>query len=184
MNAFQLNKIAMAVLGIIFVIMGISILSESFFHSEEPKVAGYEIKAEEKAPEAKTEANANAKPYEDIAPLLASADLEAGAKVSKKCGACHTFEKGGKNKVGPHLYDIVGRAIAGVDDFGYSSALKAYGDGKTWTYEELNGFLYKPKKHVKGTAMGFSGLKKTADRANLIGWLRTHSDAPVALPGT
>jgi cytochrome c len=114
--------------------------------------------------------------------LLASADLAKGEKVGKKCVACHNFNEGGKNKVGPGLYDIVNRPIASVDGFGYSGALKTYAAEKTWTYEELNGFLYKPKAHVKGTSMGFAGLKKTADRANMIGYLRTLAASPAALP--
>ena len=83
-----------------------------------------------------------------------------GSKVAKKCAACHTFDEGGANKVGPALYGIVNKGMGATDGFGYSAALKAYGEGKTWTYEELNGFLWKPKTYIKGTGMGFPGLKK------------------------
>lgn len=183
MDSFKFNQISMAVLSVIFVIFGTSLLSEGFFHNEKPAQAGYEIEVAEKTTNASTDA-APAKAYEDIAPLLASADLGAGEKVFKKCAACHTVEEGGKKKVGPNLYNIVNKAIAADADFGYSSALKSYADGKTWTYDELNGFFFKPKKHVKGTAMGFAGLKKTKDRANLIGWLRTKAGTPAALPGS
>ena len=95
-----------------------------------------------------------------------------------------TVDNGGANKVGPNLWNVVNSPIAADDDFSYSSSFKEYAEGKTWTYEELNGFLFKPKSHIKGTAMGFAGLKKTDERANLIGWLRTHSDNPQALPGS
>lgn len=185
MSSFDFNKIAMAFLGTVFILFSLSILSESIFHAEVPEQAGYEIAAAEGG--GGDDAAADAGPaYDPIEPLLASADLGAGETVFKKCASCHTWEKGGANKVGPNLWNIVGAPIGThVGDFGYSAALKEYGaDGKTWTYEELNGFLYKPKDHVKGTAMGFAGLKKTEDRANLVGWLRSHSDSPQPLPGS
>ncbi len=120
---------------------------------------------------------------EPVGPLLASADLGAGENVLKKCASCHTFEDGGANKVGPNLWNIVERPIASHEGFGYSAALKDYATGgKTWTYDELNAFLAAPKKHIKGTAMGFAGLKKVDERANIIAWMRTHSASPVALP--
>ena len=121
---------------------------------------------------------------EPVAALLASADLAKGEKVGKKCVACHTFNEGGANKVGPGLYGIVDRPMASVDGFGYSSALTAYADGKSWTYAELNGFLFKPKAHVKGTSMGFAGIKKTADRAAMIAYLRTLAGTPAPLPAS
>lgn len=183
MDSFRLNLIAMAFLSVVFVIFGASILSEGLFHSDNPEKQGYAIEVVE-APAKTDSGTPAAKAYEDIAPLLASADLGAGEKVFKKCAACHTAESGGKNKVGPNLFNIVGGPIGGVDGFGYSKALSSYADGKTWNYDELNGFLFKPKKHMKGTAMGFAGLKKTKDRANLIGWLRTKADKPLALPGS
>jgi len=111
-----------------------------------------------------------------------SADIVAGQKVAKKCLSCHTFEPGGKNKVGPALYDIVNRAMGITDGFSYSSTMKSVSEGKTWDYESLNGFLYKPKAYMKGTAMGFVGVKKTADRANLIAYLRSLADSPAPLP--
>ena len=119
---------------------------------------------------------------EPIASLLASVDIASGEKVAKKCAACHTFDKGGKKKVGPNLFGIVGRSIASVEGFSYSAALKEFSADKSWTYGELNQFLYKPKAHVKGTSMGFAGLKKTADRSSLIGYLRSLADTPAPLP--
>lgn len=183
MGSFQFNKYMMALLGVVFLFMSMGILSEAFFHSENPEKQGYIIEVAEAATKKPADDAAPAKAYEDISALLASADLGAGQKVFKKCAACHTIDDGGKNKVGPNLYNIVAKAIGAGDGFGYSSAVKAYADGKTWTYEELNGFLFKPKKHIKGTAMGFAGIKKTKDRANLIGWLRAQSAAPAPLPG-
>ena len=108
--------------------------------------------------------------------------MDNGIKVAKKCTACHTFEEGGANKVGPALYDVVNRDMGVVDGFGYSSALKAFAEGKKWDYESLNGFFWKPKKYMKGTAMGFAGLKKVQDRADLVAYLRTLSASPAPLP--
>lgn len=117
---------------------------------------------------------------EPIAGLLASADLEAGKKVFKKCTSCHTAAKGAPNKVGPALYGIVGNDIAGVTGFSYSDPLA--GLPGNWTYADLNQFLYKPKDYVKGTKMAFPGLKRAKDRAAVIAYLRAQDDAPESLP--
>ncbi|MGB7288065.1 MAG: cytochrome c family protein [Salaquimonas sp.] len=180
-----MNKIALAFLAAVFVLFSLSLLSGSIFNAHTPEQAGYEI-AEAEGGGGATETAAAGPAYEPIEALLASADLAAGETVFKKCASCHTWENGGANKVGPNLWNVVGGQIGSHHpEFSYSAGLKAYGEsGKNWTYEELNGFLFKPKAHIKGTAMGFAGLKKTEDRANLVGWLRTHSDSPVPLPGS
>lgn len=117
---------------------------------------------------------------EDIEALLASADQDAGAKVSKKCAACHSFDKGGPNKVGPNLWDVVGRTVASHDGFSYSGALTDVGGD--WSYDKLNTFLTKPKDFAPGTKMSFAGLKSAEDRANIIAFLRSLSDDPKPLP--
>ncbi|MEM1317893.1 MAG: cytochrome c family protein, partial [Pseudomonadota bacterium] len=119
---------------------------------------------------------------EPVMPMLASMSPEDGEGVARKCAACHNFDKGSANKVGPQLWDIVNRPIASVEGFGYSGALQTYGEGKVWSYEELNGFLWKPKTHVPGTSMGFAGIKKVEERAELIAWMRTLSDNPAEMP--
>ena len=180
MDSFEWNKVFGAVLGAAFVVMGISFLSDAIFHHGNPEKAGFEIAGGEAIA---STGPANTGPVvEPVAALLAAADLAKGEKVGKKCVACHEFQHGGKNKVGPGLYDIVNRPIASVDGFGYSGALKTYAEGKTWTYAELNGFLFKPKSHVKGTSMGFAGIKKTEDRAAMIAYLRSLSASPAPLP--
>ena len=119
-------------------------------------------------------------PEGDALSLLAGADPAAGAKTFKKCKACHTTAEGGKNKVGPNLWDIVGRAKAAGAGFKYSGALK--GLGGEWTYKDLDGYLANPKRFAKGTKMSFAGLKKPADRAAVIAYLRSLSAAPKPLP--
>ena len=117
---------------------------------------------------------------EPIMALLASADAAAGQKLAKKCTACHVFDKGGANKVGPGLWNIVNADKGAVDDFGYSNALGEFSG--QWDYAALNAFLAKPKAYISGTKMNFAGLKKPQDRANMIAYLRQQADAPAALP--
>jgi cytochrome c len=117
----------------------------------------------------------------DLAALLAAADPAQGQTVAKKCAACHNFEKGGPNKVGPNLWDIVGAKHAHKDDYSYSKAMSDMAD-KEWSYAELDAFLAAPKTYVPGTKMTFVGIKKPEDRAALIAYLRSLSDSPKPLP--
>ena len=119
-------------------------------------------------------------PEQPLNVLLAAANIDKGKKVAKKCVACHSFKNGGKNKVGPNLYDIMGKDRAKVSGFAYSSAIKTMG-GK-WGFDDMNAFLKKPKKFMPGTKMSFSGLKKPRDRAAIILYMRSFSDSPVTLP--
>ena len=117
---------------------------------------------------------------EPILALLAGADLDAGEKLSKKCSACHVFDAGGKNKVGPALWNVVNRPLGASEGYAYSDALAGFGGA--WDYAALNAFLAKPKGYITGTKMNFAGLKKPQDRANLIAWMRAKADSPAALP--
>ena len=116
-----------------------------------------------------------------IEPLLAIASADAGQKDAKICGTCHSFGKGEPAKMGPNLYGIIGSKHAHMAGFAYSDAMKALAD-QSWTFEELNKFLYSPREHIPGTKMTFAGIKNDSDRANVIVWLRTLSDSPVPLP--
>ncbi len=114
--------------------------------------------------------------------LIATADIARGKKLSKACAACHSFDKGGVNKVGPNLWNIINRKRASVASFSYSDAMSA--KGGNWNYEGLNQFLWKPKKFIKGTNMNYLGIKKSEDRAAMIAWLRTLSASPAAAPSS
>ena len=116
----------------------------------------------------------------DIAALMSLGDVASGEKIFKKCAACHSIVKGGKNAIGPALYNVVGRKVGGVEDYKYSKALAAY--DKNWTFEELNGFLIKPAKWIPKTKMAYAGLKKEKDRASVIKYLNENSDSPLPLP--
>ena len=116
----------------------------------------------------------------DISKLLALGSVDHGEKVFKKCSACHSIVKGGKNNIGPALYNVVGRKVGAVNDYKYSKALLNY--DKSWSFEELNGYLLKPSKWIKGTKMAFAGLRKEKDRASVIKYLNQNSDNPKQLP--
>jgi len=117
---------------------------------------------------------------EPISAFLMNASIKKGEKLFKKCGACHSYNKGGKSKVGPNLWNLINRPKGSINDFSYSKTLSEFG-GK-WTFEELSEFLYKPKQYIENTKMNFAGLKETEDRANLILFIREKSDEPVPLP--
>ena len=178
----NVNMAVGALLGTIFVLMSVSIASEGIFHSEAPEKEGFAIVVEEAPAAGGGEAAPAA--MVPIAKLLATADAKAGETVFKKCQACHDATKGGPNKVGPNLYGLVDRPIASHEGFAYSSAMKDFSKGSSekWTFDHLNHFLMAPKKQVPGTAMGFAGLPKEQDRANVILYLHTLADSPVALP--
>jgi len=149
---------------------------ESLPENAYPIVVENAVPAEQAAPE---QAAART-PEPDIASLLASADAEEGAKVARKCSACHTLDKGGPNRVGPNLWDVVDRPMGGHEGYSYSTAMK--GEEGKWTYEKLNHFLMSPRDFVPGTKMTFAGIKDDKDRADLIAYLRTLSDNPAPLP--
>ncbi len=161
-------------------IIGIGKLSNVIFHVEKPKTPGYSVELEQATV---VNSQTSSEPTEDkidIATLIAMGDIATGEKVFKKCAACHSIVKDGKNNIGPALYNVVGREVGVVSDYKYSKALAAY--GKVWTFEELNGYLLKPAKWIKGTKMAFAGLRKEKDRASVILYLNQNSDNPLPLP--
>ena len=179
MDSFELNKIVAAILMVALLIIGISKISEVIFHVEKPEKPGYVVEVEQ-VETASIATEVSAKDKIDIVALMAMGDAASGEKIFKKCAACHSINKGGKNNIGPALYNVVGRKIGGVSDYKYSKALVAY--GKEWSFEELNGFLIKPAKWIKGTKMAYAGLRKENDRASVIKYLNQNSDNPLPLP--
>ena len=172
-----------ALLGTVFVLMSVSILSEGIFKSESPEKPGYAIAAAE-GEAAAGGAGEAAKADTPVGVVLAKADAAKGAAIFKKCEACHSGEKGGPNKVGPDLWGIVDRPVAGHEGFSYSAGMKEFAKGgsEKWTYDHLYHFLKKPKDYVKGTAMGFAGLPKEEERADLLAYLQTLADTKVPFP--
>ena len=180
MDSFEINKIVAAILMVALLIIGIGKLTNVIFHVEKPETPGYAVEVDQVVVvSAETESGTTEEKI-DIAALLAMGDLATGEKVFKKCAACHSIVKGGKNNIGPALYNVVGRKIGVIDDYKYSKALSEY--GKEWTFEELNGYLIKPAKWIKGTKMAFAGLRKETDRASVILYLNQNSDNPLPLP--
>jgi cytochrome c len=180
MDSFEWNKIIGAVLGAGVFAMGLGFVSDLLFSTHAPETPGYLIEVAEAAPTAEGAAAPAAVP---LPVLLAKADVAKGESVSKKCGACHSFEKGGPNKVGPDLWGVVDREIAHAQGFSYSQGMTDFAaKEKTWTYAHLDTFLADPRGVVAGTAMSFAGVKNDQERADLIGYLRTLADSPVPLP--
>ena len=180
MDSFELNKIIAAILMVALLIIGIGKLANVIFHVEKPKIPGYSVEVEQTTAKDTVTSSATTEEKIDIAALISLGDLATGEKVFKKCAACHSIVKGGKNNIGPALYNVVGRQVGAVNDYKYSKALSGY--GKEWTFEELNGYLLKPAKWIKGAKMAFAGLRKEKDRASVILYLNQNSDNPKPLP--
>ena len=180
MDSFEINKIVAAVLLVALIVIGIGKLSNMIFYVEKPKTPGYVVEVEQVSTNNTLSTSDTVEEKIDITALMAMGDLAVGEKVFKKCAACHSIVKGGKNNIGPALYNVVGRKVGIVNDYKYSKALSGY--GKEWTFEELNGYLIKPAKWIKGTKMAFAGLRKEKDRASVILYLNQNSDNPLPLP--
>jgi cytochrome c len=180
MDSFELNKILGALLATCLFTLALNIGANALFTAPKPEKQGYAIAAAEPTAAEKGGPAAAPAPSEPIETLLAKASTERGEASAKKCAACHTFEKGGPNRVGPNLWGVVGRKRASVSGFNYSAAMKA--KGGEWTFDELNKFLAGPGAYIPGTSMTFAGLPRGTERADVIDFLRTRADNPMPLP--
>jgi len=181
MDSFEINKIIASILLVALLIIGISKISNIIFKVDKLDSSAYKVELpDDGAKQISEESTIKADDKVDISALMALGDIAHGEKVFKKCSACHSIEAGGGNKIGPALYNVVGRKIAAVEGYKYSKALVDY--DKNWSFEELNGFLIKPQKWIKGTKMAYAGLRKEKDRASVILYLNKYSDNPLPLP--
>jgi|TARA_B100001741_G_C16490930_1_gene569637 cytochrome c len=172
---FEINKIIAAILVTVLLVFGIGKISDIIFKTE-TEVVAYKVEINQKS---SGSGSAQAESI-DISALLALGDIDHGKKVFKKCAACHSINQDGKNKIGPKLWNVMFRPSGSVNDYKYSKALSAY--KKDWNWNEMNGFLLKPAKWIKGNKMGFAGLKNEKDRASVILYLNQNSDSPKELP--
>ena len=181
MDSFEINKIIASILLVALLIIGISKISNIIFKVDKLDSSAYKVELPDDGnKQISEEISMKADDKVDISALMALGDIAHGEKVFKKCSACHSIEAGGGNKIGPALYNVVGRKIAALEDYKYSKALVEY--KKNWSFEELNGFLIKPQKWIKGTKMAYAGLRKEKDRASVILYLNQNSDNPLPLP--
>ena len=179
MDSFELNKIIAAILMVALLVIGLGKFSDIIFHVDKPKISGYAVKIEQVVTSSASAKKTVVEKF-NIAELMMMGDIASGEKIFKKCASCHSINKGGKNNIGPALYNVVGRKVGVISDYKYSKALASY--DKVWNFEELNGFLTKPAKWVKGTKMSYAGLRKEKDRASIIKYLNQNSDNPLQLP--
>jgi cytochrome c len=178
MDSFELNKIMGAILGTCLVLLGANIAAGAIFAPVIPAKPGYEITLQDQP--ARKDPTAPSEPAVPFDQLLAKADVSKGENAAKKCAACHTFNKGGRNLVGPNLWGIVGRPKASEAGFNYSAALKA--KGGNWTIDDLNQFINNPKGLIPGTNMTFAGIQRGGERADVVAYLNSLSDNPAPLP--
>jgi len=177
MNSFEINKIIAAIIFTVLVVFGIEKITDLIFYVKKPAETAYKVEAlTVKTASAESSVSGNV----DIKSFLSLGTIEHGEKVFKKCSACHVIAKGGKNKIGAVLYGVLGRKSGSVSDYKYSKALMAH--GKVWSFAEMNSFLIKPQKHIKGTKMVFAGLKSEKDRASVILYMNSKSDNPLQTP--
>jgi cytochrome c len=175
-----MNKIIVSIGLAIILIFGINKITDAIYYVEKPEKSAYQIDALVSATNATvTGTSAESSESTNIMALFASTSSTEGAKIFKKCAACHSISQGGGNKIGPALWGVLGRKAGSISDYKYSKAIVAH--GKPWSFEEMNGFLIKPKDWIKGTKMSFAGLKNENERAAVILYMNENTDSPLPL---
>ena len=172
-----MNKIIVSVVLAIILVLGINKITDVIFYVEKPEQSVYQV--EDVTIAASTTSTEVDSGSENILALFASTNAAEGAKIFKKCAACHSIAEGGSNKIGPALWGVLGRPIGSVPDYKYSKAMASY--GKNWSFEEMDGFLIKPKEWIKGTKMAFAGLKNAKDRAAVILYMNENTSSPLPI---
>ena len=173
-----MNKILVSIVFAVILVLGINKITDIIFHNPAPQTSAYQVNVTNVA-SSKTQTSSESSQTEDIMTLFASTSAVDGAKVFKKCAACHSIAQGGGNKIGPALWGIFGRKAGSISDYKYSKAMAAH--GKIWSFDEMNSFLIKPKDWIKGTKMSFAGLKNAKDRAAVILYMNENADNPLPL---
>tara|TARA_Y100000590_G_C14990651_1_gene739985 strand:- start:12 stop:542 length:531 start_codon:yes stop_codon:yes gene_type:complete len=175
-----MNKIIVSIIFAIILIIGINKITEIIYHVEKPEKSAYQVDSVTTvASSSSAETGSDTSETGNIMALFASANALEGKKVFKKCAACHSVTQEGGNKIGPALWGVLGRKAGSVSGYKYSKAMVAY--GKAWSFEEMDGFLTKPKNWIKGTKMSFAGLKNSKERADLILYMNENSSNPLPL---
>ena len=173
-----MNKILVSIFFAVILVLGINKVTDIIFHNPAPQTSAYQVNVTTVASN-ETQTSSESSQTEDIMALFASTSAADGEKVFKKCVSCHSIAKEGKNKIGPKLFGILGRQAGSISDYKYSKAMASH--GKTWSFDEMNNFLIKPKDWIKRTKMSFAGLKKAKDRAAVILYMNENTDTPLPL---
>ncbi len=174
-----MNKIIVSILFAIFLVLGINKITDVIFYVEKPENSAYQVANVDTSNTTVSTTDSKSISDGNIMALFASTSADDGAKVFKKCAACHSVNKGGANKIGPALWGVIGRKAGSISDYKYSKAMAAH--GKNWSFEEMNGFLIKPKDWITGTKMSFAGLKNAKERAAVILYMNENSDNPLPI---
>ena len=174
-----MNKIIVSIVLAVILVLVINKITDVIYYVEKPEKSAYQVETIATGNTTTTEKNSEDAVSGNIMTLFASTSAADGAKVFKKCAACHSINQGGSNKIGPALWGVLGRKAGSISDYKYSKAMAAY--GKAWSFDEMNSFLIKPKEWIKGTKMSFAGLKNAKDRAAVILYMNENTDNPLPL---
>ena len=175
-----MNKIIVSIVVAVILVLGINKITDAIFYVEKPEKSAYQVATiTTTASTTAVETSSENSESGNIMTLFTSTSSADGAKVFKKCAACHSVAQGGGNKIGPALWGVLGRKAGSISDYKYSKAMAAH--GKTWSFEEMDGFLTKPKEWIKGTKMSFIGLKNAKDRAAVILYMNENTNSPLPL---